>query len=120
MGFRVLTQLWRKALHNYDVSLKVNGTEIKLSGFPRDSVANSLAGAATSLRGVDAVKSLDLSLKFGKVKLAVNETKVPIIQFPNLILANTLAGMLATLEGVEGEVKTVDLKIKSATKQTSP
>jgi hypothetical protein len=96
---------------NYSVSLKVNGQEIELSGFPRDFVARTAAGAATSLRGVNEVNSLEMSLKFGKVKLSVNGERVGLIQFPNLILASTFIGMLKALNGVEGEVRAAELKL---------
>jgi hypothetical protein len=97
---------------NYEVSLKVNGNPVELSDFPRDFVARTLAGAATSLRGVEEVDSLALTLKFGKAKLSVNEKAVDLIQFPTLILASTLKGMLGVLSGVEGEIASADVKIR--------
>jgi len=97
---------------NFGVSLKVNGNVIKLSGFPRDFVAKTLAGSATSLKGVDRVEGLALTLRFGKIKLKVNEQDVDLIQFPTLMLASTLKGMLSVLSGVEGEINTADVKIR--------
>jgi hypothetical protein len=98
-------------MDNYEVSLKVNGNPIELSEFPRDFVARTLAGAATSLKGVNEVDSLALSLKFGKTKLSVNGHAVDLIKFPTLILASTLKGMLGVLSGVEGEISSADVKI---------
>ncbi len=99
-------------MDQYEVSLKVNGKPVKLSGFPRDFVAKALVGSATSLKGVDRVETLALSLKFGKIKLSVNEQAVDLIQFPTLMLANTLKGMLSVLSGVEGEINSADVKIR--------
>jgi hypothetical protein len=96
----------------YEIKLKVNKKGIELSGFPRDFVTRTLAGSATSLRGVDEVESLELSLRFGKVKLSVNEINIELIQFPTLILANTLIGMVKSLNGVDGDVIAVDLTMK--------
>ncbi len=99
-------------MDQYEVSLKVNGQPVKLSGFPRDFVAKALVGSVTSLKGVDRVESLALSLKFGKIKLSVNEQTVDLIQFPTLMLASTLKGMLSVLSGVEGEINSADVKIR--------
>jgi len=98
-------------LKSYTVSLKVNGKKIELSGFPRDFVTRTAAGAATSLRGVEEVNTLDMSLKFGKIKLDVNGEKVNLIQFPNLILASTFIGMFKALNGVDAAVTAAELKM---------
>ena len=98
---------------NYDISLTVNSREVEVTGFPKDFLTRTLIGAASSLKGVDEVASLELSLKFGKVKMSVSGTPVPLSQFPNLIIARTFTGMVSTLKGVEGEVVSLDIHLKS-------
>jgi hypothetical protein len=97
---------------NYDISLTVNGKIIEVTGFPKDFLTKTLVGAASSLKGVDEVDALKLSLKFGKVKMVVNSQPISLSQFPNLIIARTLVGTVSILKGVEGEVVSLEIEMK--------
>jgi hypothetical protein len=96
----------------YDISLTVNGKAIEVTGFPKDFLTRTLLGAASSLKGVDEVDTLELSLKFGKVKLMVNSRPIALSQFPNIIIARTLEGMVSILKGVEGKVLSLEIELK--------
>ncbi len=98
---------------DYQISLKVNNQPVELSGFPRDFLSRTLAGAASSLKGVDDIRSLELTMKFGKVKLAINGSPVSLKPFPTLILARTLIGMTSTLKGVEAEVVSLEIEMRA-------
>ena len=43
--------------------LYVNGKSVPLSAFPRDIISNTIMGAVSSLKGVNEVKSIDISLR---------------------------------------------------------
>jgi len=47
------------------ISLWVNGESVPLSEFPRQIIINTLIGMAKSLKGVNDIKSLDISLRKG-------------------------------------------------------
>ena len=44
------------------ISVKVNGEEIPISGFPSDFIKNSICGMLRSLKGVDEIR--DVEIKF--------------------------------------------------------
>ncbi|MCR4394796.1 MAG: hypothetical protein NUV31_10540, partial [Dehalococcoidales bacterium] len=96
-----------------DISVTVNGQPLELSDFPRDFVANTVVGAAKSLKGVDKVEKLELTLNYGKIKMTVNDQNIPLTPFPTLILARTLIAMVSTLKGVAGEVNNLEIKLKN-------
>lgn len=98
-------------MRDYQISLTSNGKPVNLTGFPRDYVAQTLAGAASSLKGIDEINSLELTLKFGKVKLSINGAPVSLKPFPTLILARTLIGMTSTLKGVDSEINHLEIKM---------
>ncbi|MFC1898776.1 molybdopterin-guanine dinucleotide biosynthesis protein B [Chloroflexota bacterium] len=45
------------------ISLYVNGEEVPLSVFPREIITNIVLALGTSMKGVDEIKSLDISLR---------------------------------------------------------
>jgi hypothetical protein len=99
-------------MNEYELSVTANGQPLELSGFPRDFVAKTVVGAAQSLKGVDKVEKLELTLNYGKIKMTVNDQNIPLTPFPTLILARTLIAMISTLKGVEGEVNNLEIKLK--------
>jgi hypothetical protein len=46
-----------------EVSIVVNGEELPLTPFPNDIIANTLVGMVSSLKGVDKVDSLGITVK---------------------------------------------------------
>jgi hypothetical protein len=98
---------------NYKAFLKVNGNDIDLTGFPEEFVARTVAGAVSSLKKVEEIKELNLTMNYGKVKIFVNGNQVPIGPFPTLIFVNTLSGMVSTLKGVNDKVTSLELKMQA-------
>ena len=45
------------------ISLYVNGEEVPLSVFPREIITNIVLALGTSMKGVDEIRSLDISLR---------------------------------------------------------
>ena len=50
-------------LEKGDVKITVNGNELAITEFPNDIIANTLTGLASSLKDVDKIDSLDISVK---------------------------------------------------------
>ena len=98
---------------NYKAVLTVNGKQVKLSGFPEEFIAETLAGAVSSLKRAEPIKTLELTMNYGKVKLNLNGNQIPLGPFPTLILANTLSGMVSTLKGVDEKVTILEIKMQS-------
>ena len=42
------------------ISVKVNGKQIPLSGFPSDVIKNTVCGMLKSLKGVDEIKDVEI------------------------------------------------------------
>jgi len=51
-----------------DVKITVNKKELPLTPFPNDIIANTITGFVSSLKGVDRVESLRISLKAHRAK----------------------------------------------------
>jgi hypothetical protein len=98
---------------DFNISLKVNGNMVEITGFSQAFVTRTVAGAVSSLKDVPEITTLELTLKFGKVKIAINGSPLSLKPFPTLILARTLAGMVSTLKGVEGDVSSLEIKMQS-------
>lgn len=88
----------------YRVALTVNGKGIELSGFPEEFLIKTLDGAVSSLKKVEDIKSLDMTLSYGKVKLSVNNNEIHLGPFPKLIMTNTLYGLVSTLKRVDEKI----------------
>jgi len=95
---------------SYEATLQVNNAYIDLSPFPEQFLARTVAGAVSSLRGAEDIRSLELHLERGDVRILVNGDELPLTPFPNDIIANTLIGMVSSLKGV-GEVDSLDVSV---------
>ncbi len=96
----------------YRATLTVKGNPVELTGFPEEYLARTLAGAVSSLKHTEAIKNLELTMNYGKVKLNLNGNQVALGPFPTLMIANTLIGMVSTLKGVEGKVTNLEIKME--------
>lgn len=95
---------------SYEATLQVNNAYIDLSPFPEQFLARTVAGAVSSLRGAEDIRSLELHLERGDVRILVNGDELPLTPFPNDIIANTLIGLVSSLKGV-GEVDSLDVSV---------
>jgi len=95
---------------SYEATLQVNNAYIDLSPFPEQFLARTVAGAVSSLRGAEDIRSLELHLERGDVRILGNGDELPLTPFPNDIIANTLIGLVSSLKGV-GEVDSLDVSV---------
>jgi hypothetical protein len=50
-------------LERGDVKLIINGNELPLTPFPTDIITNTITGLVSSLKGVDKIDNLKISVK---------------------------------------------------------
>lgn len=86
---------------NFEATLEVNNMPIPLDPFPEQFIARTVVGAISSLKGVDSIDNLELTLLHGEVRVHVNGTEIEMTHFPNDIVAGTVAGLVSSLKGVE-------------------
>ena len=96
----------------FGAELTVNKTSIKLNAFAEQFLARTVAGAVSSLKGVENIRELELSLKGGDVNLVLNGDAVPLTPFPKEILSNTITGLVSSLKGV-GKIDSVKIAVRS-------
>ncbi len=101
-------------MKNYNLSLTTGGKLIELSGFPQDFVIKTVIGMVSSLKGVQEIDTLELTLRFGKVKLSINGKPISVGPFPTLITAKTLIAITSTLKGVGDEVTNLEIKMEAS------
>ena len=99
-------------MKDYEISLAANDKAVELSGFPRDYLIKLTLAAASSLKGVNEIQTLELTQRFGKVKMVVNGGPISMGPFPTLIIGKTLIAIVSTLKGVEGDAIALEIKIQ--------
>jgi hypothetical protein len=50
------------------IELKVNGKKIPLTGFPKDFIKNTIVGMISSLKGVEKIDEVSVSISLKKQK----------------------------------------------------
>ena len=96
----------------YETKLSVNNNDIELTPFPKEFLTNVIVAAATSLKNVDNIHTLELYEDDGNIKLVVNGTHITLTSFSNDYITNTVNGLLSTLRGVD-TIKAVRIEIKA-------
>ena len=94
----------------FEAMLWVNNDPVELNAFVEEFLAKTVIGAASSLKGVKDIQSLELFLERGNVKVIVNGKEVSLTPFPNDIIANTIIGLVSTLRGV-GKVEVLKISV---------
>ena len=97
---------------SFEATLQVNNVSIDLTPFPEQFLARTVAGAVSSLRGAEEIRSLELYLERGDVRIIVNGDELPLTPFPNDIIANTLIGLVSSLKGV-GKIDSLNVSVKT-------
>jgi len=88
-------------MKEFDAELNVMGRAIELNHFVEQFLSHTVMGAASSLKGVDDVKTLEIRRDSGELTLTVNGGEIELSQFPHLIIDNTLRALLSSLKDVE-------------------
>ena len=81
-----------------EAKLSVNGSPIEMKPFVEEFLAKTVAAAVSTLKGVEPMQSLEVSLKGGQVGIVLNGKALPLTPFPNDIIASMLAGMVSSLD----------------------
>lgn len=102
---------------SYETKLWVNNKDIELHPFVEQFVAGTVAGGVGTLKGVEAVRIVQLKMLNKAVTLAVNGRSVELTQFPNDILYSTVVGVVSALKGVD-TVDNLQLDVKVVQKKT--
>jgi hypothetical protein len=97
---------------NYSAKLLVNKKPVELNPFVEEFLARVSVGSVTSLKGVDSVKIMGLSLEQDDINIVVNGDKVDLISFPAMIIMSTLRGLVSTLKGGDN-IKSLDIKVEN-------
>jgi hypothetical protein len=93
--------------------LTIAGKNIEMNPYVESLVADITIGAVKSLKGVEYIKKVEVSVNRGEVSVLVNGNSVQLTPFPNDIIAATLNGMVSMLKGgddVKAYVIKVDVK----------
>ena len=92
------------------VSLSVNYVPIPIEDFVQEFINKVITGMLSVLKGVDEIRSVDLSFDGDEVVINVNDNVVPSNDFVNEFVRNTVTGMVTSLKGV-GQVDKLEISI---------
>ena len=95
----------------FTATLQVNSADIELNPFVEEFLARTVAGAVSSLKGAENIKSLELYMERDDVGIIVNGSELRLTPFPNDIIANTLVGLVSSLKGVD-KVDSLKINVK--------
>jgi hypothetical protein len=81
--------------------LNINNKIIGMNEFVESMVAHVTLGAVNSLKGVDDVRAINVTMDKGEIDMLVNGEDVPLTPFANDIVAATLLGLVSLLKGAD-------------------
>ena len=83
------------------VSLSISDVPIPIEDFVQEFINKVIIGMLSVLKGVDEIRSVDLSFDGSEVVINVNDNVVPSNGFVNEFIRNTVTGMVTSLKGVD-------------------
>jgi hypothetical protein len=95
---------------NLKADLEVNNVSVELNLFAEESLARTVVGAVSSLKGAENIRNLELYLEGGDVKIVVNGNELPLTPFPADIITNAITGLVSSLKGV-GRIDSLRVKV---------
>jgi len=101
----------------YEANLWVNKKDIELNPFVEQFLAGTVTGGVRTLKGVEAVRTVELKMERRAVTLVVNGKALELTQFPNDIISSTVAGVVSSLKGVD-RVGSLQMDIKVLQKKS--
>jgi hypothetical protein len=90
-----------KMKESYQTKLWVNKKDIELNPFVEQFVAGTVTGGMRTLKGVEAVRTIELKVLKRVVTLMINGKALELTQFPNDIISSTVTGLVSSLKGVD-------------------
>ena len=101
----------------YEAKLWVNNKDIELNPFVEQFLAGTVTGGVRTLKGVEAVRTIELKMAKKAVTLVVNGKALELTQFPNDIISSTVTGVVSSLKGVD-KVNSLQIDIKVLQKKS--
>ena len=95
----------------YKATLSINKSGVELEEFPEQFAGSIVVASVKTLKGVDYIKKVEISIEKDDVIVKVNGEEIPLTPFPNDVIRNTLVGMASTLKGVSN-IETLDITIE--------
>jgi hypothetical protein len=83
------------------VSLSINGAPVEIVDFVQELISSVVTGILSTLKGVNEIRSLELSFQDDYIEIKVNNNIVPSNDFVNMFIRNTVNGMVSSLKGIE-------------------
>ena len=82
------------------VRLTINDSPVPIADFVQVFIKSVVTGMLSTLKGVDEIQSVNLSIDGREVVINVNDTAVPSNDFVDMFIRNTVIGMVTSLKGV--------------------
>jgi hypothetical protein len=93
------------------VTLSVNDAPIPIDGFVQGYIDHVVEGILASLKSVEEIQGVDLTIESDQVSIMLNNAAVPINPFVTRIIRNTMVGMASSLRGV-GTIERMQVSIR--------
>ena len=84
-----------------ELTLNVNGADIKLDYFVQGFIDHVVSGMLTALEETTQIKTLELTISGEKVNVNLNGEEVPLNFFVNKVFGNTITGVVTSLKGID-------------------
>jgi hypothetical protein len=81
--------------------LNINENTIEMNEFIESMVAHVTLGAMNSLKGVDNVRTICVSIDKGEADILINNMDITLTPFANDIIVATLMGLVSLLKGAD-------------------
>jgi len=98
-------------MEQHKAKLMINKSHVELNPFVEEYLARISVGIVTSLKGIEYVRSVQISDRHGDIQIKVNGDDVAIKPFPIKIIGSTLRGLVSELKGVN-EVDNLDVVVE--------
>ncbi|HEU65487.1 MAG TPA: hypothetical protein ENN57_02325 [Chloroflexi bacterium] len=96
---------------NLRAELVVNDASLELNPFVEEFLTRTVVGAASSLKGAENIRALELYLEGDDVTLVVNGNELPLTPFPKEIITSTITGLVSSLKDV-GKIDSLKINVK--------
>lgn len=93
------------------VRLTVNDSPVPIVDFVQVFIEEVVTGMLSTLKGIDEIRSVELSIDGDDVDIKVNNSVLPSNEFVDKFVRNTVIGMITSLKDV-GQTNKLEISIK--------